>query len=1011
MKLLTTALLLIAAYSTLFAQITYTTTDMPAVPSTWYNGVDTLPTGFTLGQNGANRTWNFATVARHLTDTIRHRLPSTTAYASTFSTATDAVTPDNTNFGFFRNSAAKFECLGLAGDLLNNGTSLDVVFNPIMDVYRFPVAYSNNYSSTYGFVKQVSGSSVGQPLVNQVRVTFTSTFYDTIDAWGTLTTPIGTYQTIRQKRVEYSYTKIDVLPFFPATWNNVENIYDTTITYNWLAKETKGAVLTANVNRATGAITRIAYSLTPPAVPPVANFTWVNTYGGFVQFTNTSTGSPTSYAWTFGDGGTSTATNPSHTYASNGTYNVCLTATNASGSHQYCTMVTVTGKFTTTITGPAQRCSNQRTGVAYSATSRPGNTYSWTATGGSIATGGGTAAVTVNWNASGPYNLRLIECNSTGQYCDTANLAVTILPAPTTTITQTICFGQSFEGYSATGVYTNTYTAANGCDSTRTLNLTVRPNNTTTVNISICPGGSYQGYTAGGTYTDVYTGANGCDSTRTLNLTVRPANVTTVNISICPGSSYAGYTISGNYTDSFTDVNGCDSTRTLNLTVQASIVDTLNLSICNGNSYFGYTSTGTYLDTFTVGQCDSVRVLNLSVLTEIFDTVAASICPGGSYLGYTAAGSYNDTYTSSGGCDSTRTLLLTLLQPVASTVNQTICFGDNYQGYTADGTYTDTYTAANGCDSTRTLNLTVRPQNVTSISESICFGTNYAGYTVAGVYTDVFTDANGCDSTRTVNLTIQPEISTTITQTICAGQSFEGYTTGGTYTDGFAAADGCDSTRTLVLTVTPAATGAVEATICDGQSYFVGGANQTLAGTYYDTIALGSGCDSIVVTTLTLNPTPAVPTIQPSGTTLSIDSTDITDIVWFFDVDNIPGATNASHTATENGTYYVVVTNSFGCASVSDTVVVTGVGIANVDSDWGLTYYPNPTSGKLTIELSGMVDAGYSLYNSLGQMLLNGTALPAQPTIVDLGSNAEGVYYLKVQVGNELVTKKVLLVK
>ncbi|MFO1305263.1 MAG: PKD domain-containing protein [Burkholderiales bacterium] len=46
-----------------------------------------------------------------------------------------------------------------------------------------------------------------------------------------------------------------------------------------------------------------------------------------------STGSITSYAWTFGDGGTSTAANPSHTYALSGTYTVALTVTGPGGSN------------------------------------------------------------------------------------------------------------------------------------------------------------------------------------------------------------------------------------------------------------------------------------------------------------------------------------------------------------------------------------------------------------------------------------------------------------------------------------------------------------------------------------------------------------------------------------------------------------------------------------------------------------------------------------------------------
>jgi subtilisin family serine protease len=51
-----------------------------------------------------------------------------------------------------------------------------------------------------------------------------------------------------------------------------------------------------------------------------------------VQFTDASTGSPTGWSWSFGDGGTSTMQNPSHTYTSAGTYTVTLTASNAYGS-------------------------------------------------------------------------------------------------------------------------------------------------------------------------------------------------------------------------------------------------------------------------------------------------------------------------------------------------------------------------------------------------------------------------------------------------------------------------------------------------------------------------------------------------------------------------------------------------------------------------------------------------------------------------------------------------------
>ncbi len=69
--------------------------------------------------------------------------------------------------------------------------------------------------------------------------------------------------------------------------------------------------------------------------PPVAAFSGTPTSGTYplaVTFTDASTYTPTSWAWDFGDGGTSTAQNPSHTYTAAGTYTVVLTATNAYGS-------------------------------------------------------------------------------------------------------------------------------------------------------------------------------------------------------------------------------------------------------------------------------------------------------------------------------------------------------------------------------------------------------------------------------------------------------------------------------------------------------------------------------------------------------------------------------------------------------------------------------------------------------------------------------------------------------
>lgn len=66
------------------------------------------------------------------------------------------------------------------------------------------------------------------------------------------------------------------------------------------------------------------------AALPTASFN-VAVDGNATTFTNTSANAD-SYMWNFGDGNTSTAESPTHTYASDGSYDVVLTATNADGS-------------------------------------------------------------------------------------------------------------------------------------------------------------------------------------------------------------------------------------------------------------------------------------------------------------------------------------------------------------------------------------------------------------------------------------------------------------------------------------------------------------------------------------------------------------------------------------------------------------------------------------------------------------------------------------------------------
>jgi PKD repeat protein len=109
----------------------------------------------------------------------------------------------------------------------------------------------------------------------------------------------------------------------------------TNPSHTYAAAGTYSVTLTATDNGgATNSITKSVTVTAPVNNPPTANFTFT-TSGLTATFTDSSTdsdGTIASRSWNFGDSGTSTATNPSHTYAAAGTYNVVETVTDNLGA-------------------------------------------------------------------------------------------------------------------------------------------------------------------------------------------------------------------------------------------------------------------------------------------------------------------------------------------------------------------------------------------------------------------------------------------------------------------------------------------------------------------------------------------------------------------------------------------------------------------------------------------------------------------------------------------------------
>jgi len=326
-------------------------------------------------------------------------------------------------------------------------------------------------------------------------------------------------------------------------------------------------------------------------VAPVASFTSTPTAttctGQTVQYTSTSTGTPTTYAWTFAGGtpATSSAQNPTVTYATAGTYNASLTVTNATGTNtsNQTNYITVNASPAAPTTTPANRCG---TGTVTLGASASAGTLSWfaAATGGT-ALGTGATFTTPSISTTTTYYV-----SSTASGCTSARTPVVATINPTPTVTnpgnKTACLGSavaaiSFAGSSSSSTYawTNSNTglglAASGNGNIASFTPTTTGTTTVIVTptLNSCPGNPVTfTITVNALPTVALANLNTvCDTDGSFALTGgTPAGGTYSGTGVTNNNFNPSTAGAGTYTITYTATqNGCSNTATNTIQVDA----------------------------------------------------------------------------------------------------------------------------------------------------------------------------------------------------------------------------------------------------------------------------------------------------------------------------------------------------------------------------------------------------------------------------------------------------------
>ena len=535
--------------------------------------------------------------------------------------------------------------------------------------------------------------------------------------------------------------------------------------------------------------------------------------------------------------------------------------------------------------------------------------------------------------------------------CDSIiELTLTVYPTYRFEENQTICESETpylWRGkqFWTSGIYMDSLQTKAHYDSIYVLKLNVRDTTYTNLHYSICRGESfdYNGktYTHGGVWTDTLSSSNGCDSIIVLRIRELPDYFFSDTAAVANRKPYPWrgkiYTHTGIYRDTLVASTGCDSIYQLVLTIydKEQFRDT-TIMVCENNLPVQWrtrwlSQSATFYDTITTGDVDTIWQVNFQVIPMQYQTIEQTLCQGDSYS-FNGKTFKRDTLLreivyAGYGCGTEYTLYLHFRQPryvdlEAKTSSDkpyrwnvedtTYVFGfsGNYEHIvrTKDnlcdsiiyklhltvgsvylfkdsmalcqsslpylwhnqliyevGTYYDSLQTVMGYDSVYSLKvLKILPSYYEEQTINLCEGASafyYRGkaYNQKGIFYDTIPSINGCDSIFKITVRIMPTYEIYDTVHISDRQTFNFHgrelSVQGPYVYYGKTQAGCDSIEHLQLYVHPSYLFVEENELCNKDTLLWHGRVLYEGGVYYDSLLSTQGYDSVYKLTLTVHPT------------------------------------------------------------------------------------------------------------------------------------------------------------
>ncbi len=514
------------------------------------------------------------------------------------------------------------------------------------------------------------------------------------------------------------------------------------------------------------------------------------------------------------------------------------------------------------------------------------------------------------------------------------------------------------------------------------------------------PVGDYHKYIIAGTYSVSFS-APGYNTKTISNVTVSNGNTTTLNVQLAPALPTANF--------------AADVISTCTGIVNFSDLSTggpysWNWNFGDGfgstdqNPVHVYTSNGTFTVSLTVSNCKGSNMMTRTAYISVNlaappSVTPASHCgPGQVVLGASGSGTLNwyDALTGgnllgSGSSFTTPTISNTTTYYVQSDVPATPVNGGKADNSGAGGYYTSTGVHGLYFNCTQACTL------VSVVVYSGNSGNKTIEIPVLGL-SGSFPVTSGTDTV-------------TLNWPIPAGTNYliRGSASNNLYRNGSSGGPNLGYPFDIggMISITQSTAGSPNE---DAYYYF-----------FYNWVVTGPSCSSSrVAVTATVEPMAIADfthTTAGFDATFTNTSTDATSYYWNFGDGTTGTAPNPVHTYSADGNYTVmlIATNSCGSDTVYHSVQITTVGgISSEDGLHSIRVYPNPVQHTLYLSLpaSGRRECRAEVINLVGESVLLEQLVfsPGRETIsVDIRSLSQGVYFLKLTMDDQAVTRKIIV--